>query len=126
MHTNDDTASRTATIARLNDNARLGLDRRARVQFTSNCLETFRPTPETHVAFVQAELLKAFRHCEFAADSPEHDFASILHRERKVWMKIDYYDQACGYGSKDPANAERKSTRLNSSYYCAYRMQYSA
>src|SRR3546814_16809823 len=66
MHTNDDTASRTATIARLNDNARLGLDRRARVQFTSNCLETFRPTPETHVAFVQAELHKAFRHCEFA------------------------------------------------------------
>ncbi|PKP96807.1 MAG: hypothetical protein CVT74_15955 [Alphaproteobacteria bacterium HGW-Alphaproteobacteria-13] len=106
MHTNDDTASRTATIARLNDNARLGLDRRARVQFTSNCLETFRPTPETHVAFVQAELLKAFRHCEFAADSPEHDFASILHRERKVWMKIDYYDLACDYGSEDPANAE--------------------
>ena len=93
MHTNDDTASRTATIARLNDNARLGLDRRARVQFTSNCLETFRPTPETHVAFVQAELLKAFRHCEFAADSPEHDFASILHRERKVWMKIDLYEK---------------------------------
>ena len=93
MHTNDDTASRTATIARLNDNARLGLDRRARVQFTSNCLETFRPTPETHVAFVQAELLKAFRHCEFAADSPEHDFASILHRERKVWMKIDLYEE---------------------------------
>src|SRR3546814_2950828 len=55
MHTNDDTASRTATIARLNDNARLGLDRRARVQFTSNCLETFRPTPETHVAFVRSE-----------------------------------------------------------------------
>ena len=105
MHANDDTAARTATIARLNDNARLGLDRRARVQFTSNCLETFRPTPETHVAFVQAELLKAFRHCEFAADSPEHDFASILHRERKVWMKIDYYDQACEYGSEDPANA---------------------
>jgi hypothetical protein len=105
MHTNDDTASRTAMIARLNDNARLGLDRRARVLFTSNCLETFRPTPETHVAFVQAELLKAFRHCEFAADSPEHDFASILHRERKVWMKIDYYDEACEYGSEDPANA---------------------
>ena len=88
----DSNTSRTATIARLNDDARLGLDRRARVLFTSNCLETFRPTPETHLAFVQAELLKAFRHCEFAADSPEHDFASILHRDRKVWMKIDLYD----------------------------------
>lgn len=105
MHTNDDTTSRTATIARLNDDARLGLDHRARVLFTSNCLETFRPTPETHVAFVQAELLKAFRHCEFAAESPEHDFASILHRDRKVWMKIDYYDLTCDYGSEDPANA---------------------
>lgn len=93
MHTNDDTTSRTATIARLNDDARLGLDHRARVLFTSNCLETFRPTPETHVAFVQAELLKAFRHCEFAAESPEHDFASILHRDRKVWMKIDLYEK---------------------------------
>ena len=89
----DSNTSRTATIARLNDDARLGLDRRARVLFTSNCLETFRPTPETHLAFVQAELLKAFRHCEFAADSPEHDFASILHRDRKVWMKIDLYDE---------------------------------
>ena len=105
MHTADNTPSRTARIARLNDDARLGLDRRARILFTSNCLETFRPTPEIHLAFVQAELLKAFRHCEFAADSPEHDFASILHRERKVWMKIDYYDLTCDYGSEDPANA---------------------
>lgn len=105
MHTDDDTASQTATIARLNDDARLGLDRRARILFTSNCLETFRPTPETHPAFVQAELLKAFRHCEFAADSPEHDFASIHFRDRKVWMKIDYYDLDCESGSENPADA---------------------
>ena len=105
MHTNDDTASRTATIARLNDNARLGLDRRARVQFTSNCLETFRISQEEHPAIIQAQLLAAFRRCEFATDSPEHDFASILFRERKVWMKIDYYDLDCEYGSEDPANA---------------------
>lgn len=105
MPTNDDTASRIAMIARLNDDARLGLDRRARVMFTSNCLETFRAAPGIHPAFVQAELLKAFRHCEFAADSPEHDFASILHHGRKVWMKVDYYDLDCEYGSEDPANA---------------------
>lgn len=105
MHTDENTTSRTATIARMNDDARLGLDRRARITFTRNCLETCSPTPETHPAIVQAQLLKAFRHCEFAADSPEHDFASILYQGRKVWLKIDYYNLACEYGSEDPANA---------------------
>ncbi len=104
MHAKENTASRTATIARLNDDARLGLDRRAHIMFTRNCLETFSGTQETHPALIQAQLLAAFRQCEFAADSPEHDFASILFRERKVWMKIDYYDLACEYGSEDPAD----------------------
>src|SRR3546814_1161054 len=53
----------------------------------------------------QAELLRAFRTCDFATDSPERDFASILYRDRKVWMKIDYYDLDCLFGSDDPANA---------------------
>ena len=101
----DSNTSRTATIARLNDDARLGLDRRARVLFTSNCLETFRISQEAHPAIIQAQLLAAFRRCEFAADSPAHDFASILFRERKVWMNIDYYDLDCEYGSEDPADA---------------------
>lgn len=105
MDIEPDKMTSTAIIARLNDNARLGLDRRARVMFTRNCLETCRATPNTHDALVQAELLQAFRRCEFAADSPERDFASILHRGRKVWMKIDYYDLACEFGSEDPTNA---------------------
>ena len=93
MHVNQPTASRTATITRLNDNARLGLDRRARIMFTRNCLETFRTSQDPHPAIIQAQLLAAFRRCEFAADSPEHDFASIFFRERKVWMKIDLYEE---------------------------------
>lgn len=97
--------SRTAVIARLNDSARLGLDRRARVLFTRNCLETFSEMLAIHPAQVQAQLLSAFRRCEFAADSPEHDFASIIFNELKVWLKIDYYDLACEYGSEDPADA---------------------
>lgn len=92
MHIESNTTSRTATIARLNDAARLGLDRRARIMFTRNCLETFRMSQDEHPAIIQAQLLAAFRCCEFAADSPERDFASILFRERKVWMKIDLYD----------------------------------
>lgn len=105
MHISDNAASRTATIARLNDDARLGLDRRARIMFTRNCLETFQISQEGHPAIIQAQLLAAFRRCEFATDSPEHDFASILFRDRKVWMKIDYYDLACENGSEDPADA---------------------
>ena len=92
MHISDNATARTATIARLNDDARLGLDRRARIMITRNCLETFRISQEEHPAIIQAQLLAAFRRCEFATDSPEHDFASILFRERKVWMKIDLYD----------------------------------
>lgn len=105
MHIESNTTSRTATIARLNDAARLGLDRRARIMFTRNCLETFRMSQDEHPAIIQAQLLAAFRCCEFAADSPERDFASILFRERKVWMKIDYYDLDCAYGSEDSADA---------------------
>jgi hypothetical protein len=105
MHIEDDAKSRTATIARLNDDARLGLDRRARIMFTRNCLETFRISQKDHPAIIQAQLLAAFRRCEFAADSPEHDFASILFQERKVWLKIDYYDLGCEYGSEDPADS---------------------
>ena len=93
MHISENAASRTATIARLNDDARLGLDRRARIMITRNCLETFRICQEEHPAIIQAQLLAAFRRCEFATDSPEHDFASILFRERKVWMKIDLYEK---------------------------------
>jgi hypothetical protein len=92
MHAKENTASRRTTIARLNDDARLGLDRRAHIVFTRNCIETFRRTQETHLALIQARLLAAFRLCEFTADSPEHDFASIFFRERKVWMKIHLYD----------------------------------
>lgn len=93
MYFANNMAARTAAIARLNDNARLGLDRRARVMFTRNCLETFSTGADLHPAVVQAQLLRAFRRCEFATDSPEHDFASILFNERKVWLKIDLYEE---------------------------------
>ena len=105
MATNLNSASCTTAIARLNDDARLGCDHRARILFTRNCLETFCAEAGAHPALIQAELLRAFRTCDFATDSPERDFASILYRDRKVWMKIDYYDLDCQFGSDDPANA---------------------
>ena len=54
---------------------------------------------------VQARLLAAFRRCSFSPDSPERDFAEIEFRGKRVWLKVDYYDEAVEYGSPDPANA---------------------
>lgn len=101
----DGMCTRTARIAHLNDNARLGHDHRARARFTRNCIESFCAAPGQDPATVQADLLEAFQRCEFAADSPERDFASILYRGRKVWMKIDYYDLRCERVSSEPADA---------------------
>jgi hypothetical protein len=100
-------AARTLTIAELNDRVRLGLDRNARIVITSNCLETLsgKDCSPIERVVVQAELMAAFRHCQFSEDSPERDFGTVELRGRKVWMKIDYYDLALEFGSEDPADA---------------------
>ena len=95
---------RTEAIARLNDRARLGLDHTARIVFTRNCLATFCDLDAIEVVVVQAQLLAAFRNCSFSADSPERDFAEVLLRDRRVWFKVDYFDEAMEYGSSDPAD----------------------
>ena len=96
---------RTEAIARLNDRARLGLDPGARVVFTRNCLAAFCDLETVETVLVQARLLAAFRRCSFSPDSPERDFAEIEFRGKRVWLKVDYYDEAVEYGSPDPANA---------------------
>lgn len=107
MATQASDAARTLTIAQLNDRVRLGLDRNARILITSNCLETLcgEGCAPTDRVLVQAELMAAFRHCQFSEDSPERDFGVVELRGRTVWMKIDYYDLTLDYGSDDPADA---------------------
>lgn len=95
------------TIARLNDCARLGLDRTARIVFTHNCLATLVEANDWQVPVVQALVLKAFRTCTFAADSPERDFAAIEFQGSTLWLKIDCYDERFEYGSEDPADASK-------------------
>ena len=44
---------------------------------------------------------------EFTPDNDphgEHDFGAFTHNGRKVFWKIDYYDQSLEYGSDDPAD----------------------
>jgi hypothetical protein len=99
------TVDRIDVIARLNDRARLGFDPTARIVITRTCLATFCDPDTIDAVVVQAQLLAAFRRCSFGEDSPERDFAVIDFRDRKVWLKVDYYDADLTYGSEDPANA---------------------
>ena len=55
MATNLNSAWCTTAIARLNDDARLGRDHRARILFTRNCIETFCAEAGAHPALIQAE-----------------------------------------------------------------------
>ena len=108
-----DAVLRLEQITRLNDRARLGLDRTARTVITRNCLERLAEAegaPKEQI-FLQAQLMAAFRHCAFSADSPERDFAVIEFLGHKVWLKIDYFDAAMEFGSEDPADASQ-TTRV--------------
>lgn len=95
MHdTSDLSCARQGTerIALLNDAARQGRDRTARIVMTSGLLAEFSGDTVADSMMAQARLMAALRHCTFAPDSPERDFASMDVDGIKVLMKIDLYD----------------------------------
>ena len=107
MHDTSDVScarQRTERIALLNDAARQGRDRTARIVMTSGLLAEFSGDTVADSMMAQARLMAALRHCTFASDSPERDFASMDVDGIKVLMKIDYYDTKLAFGSEDPAN----------------------
>jgi len=111
--------ARLEQIARLNDRTRLGLDRTARVVITRNCLERLaeaESAPEEPIV-LQARLMAAFRYCAFSEDSPERDFASIEFLGRKVWMKIDLYEDPDVKSANDPPAITRVITIMLPSDY---------
>lgn len=99
--------TRTEQIARLNDRARLGLDRTARIVITRACLASFCAEGTVEGLIAQAELMKTARGATFTADTPERDFAVLSFREQRVFLKIDYYDETLTWGAEDPADAAR-------------------
>jgi hypothetical protein len=100
--------SRAETIARLNDRARLGLDRTSKTMFSRACLATFCDGDTQSALVAQAEMLKAMRQHSFTDDAHrERDFGEMVFRERNVWFKIDCYDLDLTYGSEDPADASQ-------------------
>lgn len=98
--------TRQEQIALLNDRVRLGLDPRARIVVTRNCLDQLAAAPGApeESLVLQAKLFAAFRDCTFGEDSPERDFAAITFLGRKVWLKIDYFAPGLEFGSEDPAD----------------------
>ena len=84
---------RTERIALLNDAARQGRDRTARIVMTSGLLAELGGDTVAQSMMAQARLMAALRHCTFAPDSPERDFASMDVDGIKVLMKVDLYEK---------------------------------
>lgn len=102
---------RTDVIGRLNDRCRLGLDRRARIVVTANCLAALEGTNLASRAFAQVMLLVVARRHLFAEGDRERDRGTLDVLGTVVRFRIDYYDEALEYGSEDPADASR-TTRV--------------
>lgn len=98
-------SNRTDQIARLNDRARHGLDRTARIVMTSNLVAHLSDGTRPGEIIAQAKAMRATRNCTFKEDSPERDFASFEIDGVPVFLKIDYYDADLRFGSDDPADA---------------------
>ena len=81
-----------AGVSRVGRAARQGRDRTARIVMTSGLLAEFGGDTVAQSMMVQARLMAALRHCTFAPDSPERDFASMDVDGIKVLMKVDLYD----------------------------------
>ena len=102
---NTRTLTRAEQIARLNDRARLGLDRTAMTVFTRTCLARFCSADAASGLIAQAAIMKAVRQATFEDDAHgERDFGKISYRGHPVWFKIDYFDTNLEYGSEDPAD----------------------
>ena len=104
--------TRLATIARLNDRCRQGLDRTARILITRACLGTFADNRTAEIV-AQAEILSALRSYQFRdVEADERDRGSFDYRGTVVYFRIDYYDAAMEYGSEDPSDASQTRRML--------------
>lgn len=89
----------SARIRDLNDTFRRTL-RGGRVLFTQG-VSAFGPA-FSHQALAHVRTFNAFT----PDNDPygEHDFGSLVLHGEKLFWKIDYYDQACEFGSDDPSD----------------------
>jgi hypothetical protein len=111
-----ETATKTTTIAELNDRFRKG-DRSLGRHMASeivNALDPYEQLALTH-------LVREFNDFNEGNDPyGEHDFGTVEFQGEKWLFKIDYYDTEFEYGSDDPSNpaeTQRLMTILHSSEY---------
>jgi len=100
------TIDKTKTIQKLNDAFRR-TGEGGRILFTQG-------VSSLGVAFSHQALALVQRFEDFTPDNDphrEHDFGSFTLHGHKLFWKIDYYDQACEFGSEDPADPVR-TTRV--------------
>ena len=93
------TTDNTLRIRELNDAFRRSSDG-GRILFTEG-------VSAEGVAFSHQVFALVRRFDQFTeANDPhgEHDFGSFTHQGKKLFWKIDYYDQACEFGSENPAD----------------------
>ena len=98
-------SSQTEQIASLNDRARLGLDRRARIVVTPGLLAKLSNDDPRSRIMAQARIMQAVRQCTFTPDSPERDMAWFEIDGHRAMFKIDYYDESMEWASPDPSDA---------------------
>ena len=95
--------SRAKRIADLNDKFRKNLVTAGRTYMTAG-VNTKGPE------FVSKALAKVIAFDDFNADNDphsEHDFGSFELQGEKLFWKIDYYDLAAEFGSKDPTDPKK-------------------
>ncbi|WP_299846869.1 DUF3768 domain-containing protein [uncultured Paracoccus sp.] len=103
----------TATIAKQNDQMRLGLLIRMRAGMEARVMLTPGIQAKGPV-FVNLCLLSVSMFTDFTEDNDPfgaRDFAALTVDGTRIYFKIDLYDEACEYGSSDPANLDR-TTRV--------------
>lgn len=98
----------TNRIAELNSRCRLGLDRKARIVMTANCLNALSPDDDPlKKLFTQTRIQQALKAWQPPAnDDGEQDFGILMIDETKLFFKIDYYDLDLQYGSDNPSDPE--------------------
>jgi len=100
------TSRRAEQIARLNDRARMGFDRTARIVTTAGLLAELAPGDDPRQRIMaQARIMRAVRECTFGADSPERDMSWFEIDGHRAMLKVDYYDESLAWGSPDPTDA---------------------
>ena len=98
---------KTKRITELNDLARTAMGIACQVYATEGFCAL--PAKDQSRIREKVELFDAFT----PDNDPygEHDFGSIDHEGNTIFWKIDYYDSALEYGSKDPSDP-KQTTRV--------------